>query len=65
EVPEVVQFFFDNYGPMNKAINALDKEGGKSLRRDLEKLFSEYNIAENGTTTLFGEYLEVDTIKKQ
>ena len=64
-MPEVVQFFFDNYGPMNKAINALDREGGKSLRNDLEKLFSGFNIAENGTTTLFGEYLEVDAFKKQ
>jgi SAM-dependent methyltransferase len=64
DVPEVVQFFFDNYGPMNKAINALDKEGGKSLRKDLEKLFSDFNIAENGTTTLFAEYLEVDAVKK-
>lgn len=65
DVPEVVQFFFDNYGPMNKAINALDEEGGKSLRADLERVFSEFNIAENGATTLFGEYLEVDAIKKQ
>jgi len=64
EVSEVVQFFFDNYGPMNKAINALDEEKGKSLRKDLEKLFSDFNVAENGTTTLFGEFLEVDAIKK-
>jgi ubiquinone/menaquinone biosynthesis C-methylase UbiE len=65
DVPEVVQFFFDNYGPMNKAINALDETGGKSLRKDLERVFSDFNIAENGTTTLFGEYLEVDAFKKQ
>lgn len=64
DVPEVVQFFFDNYGPMHKAINALGNEGGKSLRNDLEKLFSDFNIAENGTTTLFAEYLEVDAVKK-
>ncbi len=65
DVPEVVQFFFDNYGPMNKAINALDETGGKLLRKDLEKVFSDFNIAENGTTALFGEYLEVDAFKKQ
>lgn len=64
DVPEVVQFFFDHYGPMNKAINALDEEKGKSLRTDLEKLFSDFNTAENGTTTLYGEYLEVDAVKK-
>jgi SAM-dependent methyltransferase len=65
DVPEVVQFFFDNYGPMNKAINALDVAGGENLRKDLERVFSEFNIAENGTTTLFSEYLEVDAFKKQ
>ena len=65
DVPEVVQFFFDNYGPMNKAINALDEAGGENLRKDLERVFSDFNIAENGTTTLFGEYLEVDALKKQ
>lgn len=65
EVPEVVQFFFDNYGPMHKAINALDEEKGKALRKDLENLFSEFNIAAyGGTTTLHGEYLEVDAVKK-
>ena len=64
DVPEVVQFFFDNYGPMNRAMHVLDRAGGKSLRTDLEKLFSEFNVAENGTTTLFGEYLEVDALKK-
>jgi hypothetical protein len=65
DVPEVVQFFFDNYGPMNKAINALDKTAGESLRKDLERVFSEFNISKNGTTTLFSEYLEVDALKKQ
>lgn len=64
-VPEVVQFFFDNYGPMNKAINALDKTAGESLRKDLENVFSDFNVAENGTTTLFSEYLEVDAFKQQ
>lgn len=64
DVQEVVQFFFDYYGPMNKAINALDAERGESLRKDLESLFSDFNIAKNGTTTFFGEYLEVDAIKK-
>jgi ubiquinone/menaquinone biosynthesis C-methylase UbiE len=64
DVPEVVQFFFDNYGPMEKAFQALDEQGRKSLRKDLEEVFSEFNIARNGTTSLYGEYLEVDALKK-
>jgi hypothetical protein len=63
-VPEVVQFLFDNYGPANKAFQALDEEGGKLLRKDLEKVFSDFNIAKDGTTTFYGEYLEVDALKK-
>ncbi len=64
EVPEVVQFFFDNYGPTKKALQALSEEGGKSLRKDLERVFSDFNVARDDTTTLFGEYLEVDALKK-
>ncbi len=63
-VPEVIQFFFENYGPTNRAAQALDGEKRSALRKDLEKVFSEYNIARDGTTTLYGEYLEVDAVKK-
>jgi hypothetical protein len=63
-VPEVVQFFFDNYGPAKRALQALGEEGGKSLRKDLEKVFSDFNTAKYGRTTLYGEYLEVDALKK-
>ncbi|MCL4246493.1 MAG: methyltransferase domain-containing protein [Candidatus Dadabacteria bacterium] len=62
-VPEVVQFFFENYGPTNRAAQALDGEKRGALRKDLEQVFSEFNIAKDGTTTLFGEYLEVDAVK--
>jgi SAM-dependent methyltransferase len=64
DVSEVVQFFFDNYGPMEKALQALDEEGGQSLRRDLERVFSDHNIAKDETTSLYGEYLEVEAVKK-
>ena len=64
DTPKVVQFFFDNYGPAKKALQALGEEGGKSLRKDLEKVFSNFNISKDGTTTLYGEYLEVDALKK-
>lgn len=63
-VPEVVQFFFESYGPMEKALQSLDEEAGRALRSDLEDVFSAYNAERNGTTTLVSEYLEVDAVKK-
>ena len=61
--PEVVQFFFDTYGPTEKAYASLDEEGQKSLRAGLERVFSEYNTATNGTTDFASEYLEFEAIK--
>ena len=63
-VPEVVQFFFDTYGPTEKAYASLDEEGRNSLRAGLEKVYSDYNTATDGTIDFAGEYLEVEAIKK-
>lgn len=62
-VPEVVEFYRQNYGPIYRAFAALDTEGQKALRRDLEQVFSEYNRATDGTTSLESEFLEVDAIR--
>jgi ubiquinone/menaquinone biosynthesis C-methylase UbiE len=62
-VEELVQFFFDYYGPTEKAYAALDDEGKKSLRSGLEKVFSDYNIATDGTIDFVAEYLEVEAVK--
>jgi len=63
DVPELVQFFFDCYGPTEKAYASLDSEGQNALRTGLEKVFSDGNIATDGTTHLVGEYLEVEAVK--
>lgn len=63
-VPEVVQFFFDCYGPTEKAYQSLDNDGRRSLRAGLDKVFSEYNTAKDGTTVFASEYLEVEAVKK-
>jgi len=60
---EVVQFFFDTYGPTEKAYASLDYEGKQSLRDGLERVFSEYNTSTNGTTDFASEYLEVEAVK--
>jgi len=64
DVPEVVEFFFNYYGPTQKAYQSLDKQGQNELRAGLEEVFSKHNIEKSGTTTFISEYLEVEAIKK-
>lgn len=64
EVPDVVEFFFNYYGPTNKAYASLDENGQRELRKGLEDVFSRYNVGTNGTTTFIAEYLEVKAIKQ-
>jgi ubiquinone/menaquinone biosynthesis C-methylase UbiE len=62
-VPEVVEFFRQNYGPTQRAFAALEAEGQKALRHDLEQVFWAHNRATDGTTKLEGEYLEIIAIR--
>jgi ubiquinone/menaquinone biosynthesis C-methylase UbiE len=61
--PEVVEFFRQNYGPTQRAFAALEPQKQAMLRGDLEEVFSRYNRATDGTTTLEGEYLEVVAVR--
>lgn len=56
---EVVEHFRKYYGPTQKAFAALDENGQTALRRDLETLWAEHNRAQDGTTEVQSEYLEV------
>jgi SAM-dependent methyltransferase len=56
---EVVEFFRANYGPMTRAFASLDANGQASLRRELVGLWSKHNQAQDGTTIVDAEYLEV------
>lgn len=62
-VPEVVEFFRQHYGPTLRAFAAVEAEGEKALRNDLEQVFSQHNRATDGTTWLEAEYLEVQAIR--
>jgi ubiquinone/menaquinone biosynthesis C-methylase UbiE len=62
-VPEVVEFFRQNYGPVQRAFAALNDDGQKALRRDLEQVFSTFNRSANGTTALEAEFLEVIAVR--
>jgi SAM-dependent methyltransferase len=64
---EVVEFFRTYYGPSHKAFAALaahSVEKQAALRRDLEQLWTEHNIATDGTTFIESEYLEVIAIRQ-
>jgi hypothetical protein len=60
---DVIEHFRKFYGPTQKAFDALDGAGQDALRGDLEKLWSENNQANDGTTLVASEYLEVRAVR--
>jgi len=56
---EVVRFFRNYYGPLNRAFASLNRAGRKNLQAELEALWSEHNIARGGLTQVDAEWLEV------
>jgi hypothetical protein len=57
--PEAVEFFRAWYGPTHRAFAALDEAGQAILRRELERLWTAFNLASGGVTRIAAEYLEV------
>lgn len=60
---EVVEFFFTYYGPTLRALAALDAAGQTALRQDLVQLWTSHNQADDGSTRIDAEYLEVVAIR--
>jgi hypothetical protein len=56
---EVVEFFRRYFGPTQTAFLRLDEAGQTALAAQLESLWTEYNTATDGTTTVESEYLDV------
>ncbi|MBI4894092.1 MAG: methyltransferase domain-containing protein [Acidobacteria bacterium] len=56
---EVVEFFRQYYGPMNRAFASLGEEEQVSLRQNLVELWATHNQSRNGRTVVDGEYLAV------
>lgn len=56
---EVVDFFITYYGPTNRAYASLDAAGKAALHKDLEQLWAGSNLAQDGTTHVESEYLQV------
>jgi 2-polyprenyl-3-methyl-5-hydroxy-6-metoxy-1,4-benzoquinol methylase len=61
---QVVNEFRLWYGPTLRAFAALDETKRDGLRRDLETLWAENNRANDGTTRVQSEYLEVIAVTK-
>ncbi|HEY0462261.1 MAG TPA: class I SAM-dependent methyltransferase [Pyrinomonadaceae bacterium] len=62
-VAETIEFWREFYGPTHKAFAALDAGGQAALRRDLEDLWAENNLAADGTTHVTSEYLEITAVR--
>ena len=58
-VADTIDFYRLNYGPTLRAFAALSDTGQAALRRDLESLYDQHNVATDGTTSIAAEYLEV------
>jgi SAM-dependent methyltransferase len=56
---EVAQFFFDYYGPTNRAFASLSGDARRALHDDLTALWTRNNLATDGSTRVEGEYIEV------
>ena len=60
---EVVEFFRRYFGPTQTAFLRLDEAGQTALAAQLESLWTEYNSASDGTTSVEAEYLDVRAIR--
>jgi SAM-dependent methyltransferase len=56
---DTVNLFRLWYGPTLRAFAALDESGRSALQKDLVHLWSDHNLAVDGTTRVHSEYLEV------
>jgi ubiquinone/menaquinone biosynthesis C-methylase UbiE len=58
-VAETVALYRTYYGPTVRAFASLSESGQDALQRDLEDLYSRHNMAQDGTTRIAAEFLEV------
>jgi SAM-dependent methyltransferase len=61
---KVVDFFFDYYGPTNRAYASLGGVTREALHAELTELWTRNNIATDGTTHVKSEYIEVTGIRE-
>jgi hypothetical protein len=59
-----VEIFRTYYGPVLKVFEAIDPKARKALEDDLYALIDEFNVADDGTLVIPGEYLEAVVVKR-
>lgn len=62
-VAETIEYWRLFYGPTHKAFASLDTAGQAALRADLEKLWTENNLAADGSTLIESEYLQITAVR--
>ena len=60
---DVVEFYRICYGPTNHTFAALGPKGQAELRRDLEQLWSAYNLCGDGKTDVEAAYLAISAVR--
>ena len=60
-----LEVFKEYYGPMMKALAAIDADARKSLLADLHDVAEKFNVSGDGTAVIPGDYLEVVVTKKR
>lgn len=60
---ETVDFFRQYFGPTQVAFSRLDQAGQATLSAQMEQLWDEHNKADDGTTRVETEYLDVRAIR--
>jgi hypothetical protein len=60
---DVVEFYRICYGPTNHTFAALGPQRQAELRRDLEQLWSTFNLSNDGKTDVEAEYLAVSAVR--
>ena len=61
---ELVDYFREHFGPVNRAFAALDDAEQKSFHADLARNFAMHNIATDGSVELRAEYLDVSALRR-
>ncbi len=61
---DVVEFFRAHYGPMTRAFASIGEGAQRQLRAELTDLWSRHNRANDGTTRVDAEYLQVVAIRE-
>jgi hypothetical protein len=60
-----LEVFKEYYGPMVKALAAIDAAARTSLLADLGEIANKFNVSGDGTAVMPGDYLEVVVTKKR